>query len=414
MTKTYTAEAEICELQKLFQSQRLDYDSTNVAVPDGVAERVYQRVITADGAENFESDLPHRVLIPANDNARLPSTRVPKTRWVLAACLALALAIGLGLRLRTGDMQLASNTTTPIPTNTVVAGLSPLAFDADLTDLPSIPSAEDALAAARRIAEAAGQPGQGDVQFMSKIESIVETWPGEDGFVLDRIGAQLVESWLEPNGAMRIDNIQGPLVDFAQSDQLDFAGPFTGGARTDLFPAPTHIGLGHDEGLRTPWIIADLPRDPAELRNALLSRSRATCQSELGADRCIYYAVTELFREYVIPNDLAAAMWAVLADTPIMHSLGETTDRLGRPALGFAVDAYPNDDRAGNFFLLLISPETGQLIGWEEIAVNHQADDSSEPTVVGFTVWVEARFVENVGDRAYIDQHNLPSETRTW
>lgn len=381
MLKTISGDIAIAELREYMAEQNLTPPlPPRLELTQERAERVYQLATTSVALRSQHS------------------TR--KAQYVLAACLAVALGIGLGVRFWPGGLNGSSSGATPEPTSTVVAGIPPLRFEADLTNLAAAPSAEQALEAARRTAAAAGHIGDGDIQFVSMIEHFVEVEVNEQGIVSGfQIGLVRNEHWLEPDGAAIALETRGPMVDISRVSELNFAGDIVGETVESIIPAPSTERLRQSGELPyTPWIIAELPRDPKQLRPALLQRGNCG-----NTDQCLAFSITALYRYYVIPDDLAAAMWATIADSPTLRDLGKTTDRLGRPVLAFAQEAYP-DDPEDNFFVYLVSAETGRLIGWEEVAVNDRVHNIDEPTVIAFTIWVQSRFVENVGDGASADR----------
>jgi hypothetical protein len=64
-----------------------------------------------------------------------------------------------------------------------------------------------------------------------------------------------------------------------------------------------------------------------------------------------------------------------------------------------AYSAFQDTPTNESLYLLLISTETGRLIGWEQIAINDPTHNVIEPTVIGLTIWLDAKFVESIGDR---------------
>jgi len=331
-------------------------------------------------------------LIYRKTQRRIAASQIPTvtpsnnlTRWVLAACLAGATALGIGAHLR--------NETTAPPSQMMVAGITPLQIPGtDLTDITHAPSAENALRAAQQIAAAAGQTGQGDIQFISLINHILEI-ESLDADARQRIGLVLNKFWIAPDGSGLEKTTYGQLVDLDDFDQLNFTDPIIGESVESTFEAPTEFGLRHGSQAFTPWVTAELSRDTKQLRNQLLARSDCG-----GSEQCLLFAITSLYRTNLIPDDLAASLWELASSSPILHSLGETTDRVGRPAMVFAYQAYPGTG-VDNFYLMLVSPENGRLIGWEEVAVNDPAHHINEPTVIGFTIWQDSRFVRELGER---------------
>jgi len=400
--RTNNGEHEVAELRNLLNSHNLV--APILASEQLTAERTQQiyQVATSDRYQKGASGSPFGDrAFEGRSRARYHSSiRQSSIRFVLAACLVLGLAISFGYLYRNAGNVVVMASSEPTPTQTMLAGIPPLSFSlVGLNEVDAAPSAEQALDAARRIAAAAGQAGNGDIQFISHLDHLIgiEVRPNNTS-AISTVAITRSDFWISPDGAARIDETWGPEVDVSQFSKLDVFGqldvtaPIVGETTTTLIPAPTairHTG----EGVFTPWVIADLPRDPAKLRTALLQLNRS-CQ--LADDQCVIFTILMLNRQYVIPGDLAASMWQLLAEIPTVRDLGTTTDRIGRPALAFAHTLFPGE--SDEFEILLISPETGQLIGWEDVIVNDTRHNISEPTVVGFTIWLESRFVEKVGE----------------
>jgi hypothetical protein len=292
------------------------------------------------------------------------------------------LAVGAGIHFSNSGSNSSSD-------GMMLAGVNTLSLPGiDLTDIAHAPSAQQALLAAQRTAAAAGQEGEGTVQFISSINHTLEL-RNFDNPQIDNMYVQLVldEFWIEPDGAARTEQTFGPQVPLDQLGQLDFTAPIVGESNS----------FWHGPNSFTPWIIAQLPREPQKLANALKALEFQWGGGD--SDTSLLNAIVSLYRTHVVPDDLAAAIWQLLSTNPAIRDLGETTDRIGRPAQALAFKSFPKDRHNDSFDLLLVSPETGRLIGWEWVAVNDATHNVTAPTVLGFTVWLESKFVENVGDR---------------
>ena len=156
----------------------------------------------------------------------------------------------------------------------------------------------------------------------------------------------------------------------------------TGG--TDDFPA----------GTLDPQQAAGLPRDPAALRAALLAtQSGGQCDaSSSAAAACLVDAVTDLSTFYVLPPDLDAALWTVLAAEPDVVRLGTTTDRLGRP--GVAVAARTGAPDGPGVRVLVVSTDDGRLLEWDDVAASVPDLGVDTPAVTGFQVFLSSQRVD--------------------
>jgi len=83
-----------------------------------------------------------------------------------------------------------------------------------------------------------------------------------------------------------------------------------------------------------------------------------------------------------------AATWQVLADTDQLKTLGDTTDRAGRPAIALSYDT--TGAAAGRLrYQLLLDPTTGLLLGYEQITLKRSPDWQQQvPAVTGGTTFL--------------------------
>lgn len=175
---------------------------------------------------------------------------------------------------------------------------------------------------------------------------------GDDKDANELIPTQ-TSKWLSADGSMRVT--QQRMVAMRADGTLD-PHPVGGTEATDEFPA----------GSFPADLAATVTRDPATVLDALAAGfvpGSAGCGSDTS---CRLSTVQTLFESYVVPPDLAAAVWTALLDDEDLRSLGTTTDRLGRPALAIAMPATSTFTGT----VLLISTETGQMSGWEMITLD--------------------------------------------
>ncbi|RHA43548.1 hypothetical protein [Cellulomonas rhizosphaerae] len=133
---------------------------------------------------------------------------------------------------------------------------------------------------------------------------------------------------------------------------------------------------------------ADLPRDPAALRAALVADGGDTCT---GAEpQCIVSQIVRLYGTAVVPSDLSQAIWTVLADESAVQDLGTTRDRVGRA--GDAV-ALRGSQAGDDTVILVIDPTTGQLLSWENVNTAFLTQAFDEPSVISFQAITSAEWV---------------------
>ena len=97
---------------------------------------------------------------------------------------------------------------------------------------------------------------------------------------------------------------------------------------------------------------------------------------------CLYTGIVDLFTRWVVPSDLAAALWQVLGSSGSVVDMGTATDRLGRD--GHAVGLLPDPEAANQLRVLIIDPSSGQLMAWEQISMPTPEFKSTGPFVSGF------------------------------
>jgi len=133
---------------------------------------------------------------------------------------------------------------------------------------------------------------------------------------------------------------------------------------------------------------AELPRDPAQLRTALVTAGGETCT---GAEpQCLVHQVVQLYTTAVVPSDLSQAVWTVLADESAVQDLGTTRDRVGRE--GDAV-ALRGSQAGDDTVILVIDPTTGQLLSWENVNTAFLTQAFDEPSVISFQAITSAEWV---------------------
>jgi hypothetical protein len=154
-------------------------------------------------------------------------------------------------------------------------------------------------------------------------------------------------------------------------------------------PPTAHEVMG--PGTFDPGRAAALGSDTAKVRSVLLEH--AACESDSGpaATACLFREVTALSHQWVLPGTLTAALWEILAEQPDVRSLGKVEDRAGRPGVGFAIDlAGPPHLRS----ILIVSRETGRLLGSEEVLTEDDADTKVQaPAVYSFTTIVKSHWI---------------------
>jgi hypothetical protein len=105
---------------------------------------------------------------------------------------------------------------------------------------------------------------------------------------------------------------------------------------------------------------------------------------------CLFRVIHELSVGLVIPPRIYAAFWQILAEEPILRSLGRVVDRAGRPGVGISV-IYR--DRPEFRKVLIVSPTTGELLGSEDVLIGKAEGLNLEaPTLLSFIAILESKY----------------------
>ncbi|MDM7830618.1 hypothetical protein [Cellulomonas edaphi] len=306
------------------------------------------------------------VAVPAEPARRPWAARGP-ARIAVAAAVVLGLVVaGISWQSRGTGAQAG-----PPPVLEFSAGT----VDDALAD--TLPSARDTLTAISGAAAAQPATGGSGVQR-------IQSYAWYLNFDAARQDAELATTFtdlrISPDGSVVSREVRAPALDL-HGDVIDpDRYPLGGAASVDRLPAGT---MDADYA-------AQLPRDPVALRDAFLATDPQCRASTDDEERCLYYAITDLYGRAVVPADLSATVWAMLADEPAARTLGTTRDRVGRT--GEAVVMH-GPDATDALRLLVIDPATGQLLSWELVGTGLPGTVFDEPTVTSFQAITSAQWV---------------------
>lgn len=218
---------------------------------------------------------------------------------------------------------------------------------------------------------------------------LTESWYAslEDGKPSELIPSRR-DQWLRADGSMRIReafgeplNLDGrglSITEKSEPVQVD----------DETYPA--------DESGQDPQFVAKLSGDYRTVRQALVKQGG--CDDKYVTrpiGQCIYFQMTDIFLTYVVPPRVAAAFWRILADEPSLRSLGTVKDRAGRPGIGISLIT---EDHPEYREVLIISPDTGQLLGSEEILIKDVPDISFKaPALMSFMSLLQSQFTTKDG-----------------
>jgi hypothetical protein len=329
--------------------------------PDG---RQHERLSPADEA------ILARILAQPVDSRTDPHNRrwAPLPVRVAAAAVLVVALVVAGISWQSRSMRAEAG---PPPVLTFSAGT---AEDA-LAD--SLAPARDALAAIS--ASAATQPVAGG----SGVQR-VQSYAWYLNFDAPNLAAEVAPTFGDlqtaPDGSVVNREARAPALGLDGTVIDPDHYPLGGSSSVDRLPP----------GSSDPDVAARLPRDPARLRAAFLADDPACRSSAAEEARCLYYGIVDLYGRAVVPPDLSAAVWAMLAAEPAARDLGTTRDRAGRD--GRAVVMH-GEDLTDALRILVVDPTTGQLLSWELVGTGLPGAPFDEPTVTSFQAITSAEWV---------------------
>lgn len=257
--------------------------------------------------------------------------------------------------------------------NGVTPPMGDFALVAHTSDLQGSP-ADDALRGLAEVASRQPAPDTGGVQHVRL-----------DGWFLtqeDSASSTLVptvtDRYFLPDGQYRTIEAHGaPLDGYGRVvDPAEVSDPIS----DDTFHGPAE-GVDHARTLPTEAraLISRLIPDPGEC--PVLAE-------------CLTSQLINVQYTWVAPPKLTAALWSTLIGETEVSYLGETTDRLGRQAIGFATPTSDGHRKV----VLYADPDTGALLGSEEVLLTREEGDGlpaavEPPVVINFTALAESEWI---------------------
>ncbi|MDN5855802.1 MAG: hypothetical protein L0K86_23770 [Actinomycetia bacterium] len=159
--------------------------------------------------------------------------------------------------------------------------------------------------------------------------------------------------WLAANGAGRIEETRA-------GQPTSSSGRYEAGG---LSPSP--IAAGPAEGLQDRLVHQNPGRTTAEW----------------------FATVTDIWNTQAVSPALQAALLSILATRPDLHLDGTVTDRAGRAGIAVSIEV-PGAPRTRD--VLILSPTTGMLLGFEEIALESGDLPVKAPATIGYTLWLSS------------------------
>ena len=241
---------------------------------------------------------------------------------------------------------------------------------ARIADAPGVDPAE----ALAKLALAAERTRSG-TSPSAVMHVVTEGWSIDNDFDPDpdsTITSTRTENWLYPDGRFRTRAHLGePLT-------ADGRGIPVGGRldRGTTFFDEENLPAGS----RDARFFVDMPTTVDGVRDALLDEIDCLDRRR-GQERsfCLMDQIPYQAQMHVIPPDVMATVWRMLAEEEGIRSLGTVKDRTGRDAvaLSFIWEGAP-EYRS----ILLADPTTGQVVGYERILIKPSSSSSVKPPAI--------------------------------
>lgn len=336
----------------------LGMDVSDVALEERIIARTLDRIERAQDADDPDE--------PDTLDGR-SSRRTSRFSWMaVAACLALVLATGMIVG----------------PSAPAVAVPPSLVYEVEPQYVAESVHADDTLRDLAAKAEISPDEGSGLTQYVATTGWSTATVGGDRATAIVPFKRDV---WIGPDGAALASERQGTaLLPDGTLDPNPAVNPID--EASDRVPPGTFDGIPEA-----------LSRDPDRLRVQLLEGREPECQRLDRAGSCLIEAIFIHATTYVLPADLNSAFWRMLADTPHVHMLGRTVDRMGRPAI--AIAGLPAETSSMTTVdVLLLDPETGRILGHESVSLESSLIDIDGPSVTSFTTITDSRWVAEIGN----------------
>lgn len=201
------------------------------------------------------------------------------------------------------------------------------------------------------------------------------------------------ESWVSFD-----DSLRGRVRTVSGKPRFVSAGQRAGWVAAGSPPVsgPERVEDSAVSGSGMPFDPAELPTDPAELREMLEAREIPGLGGPPGEAET-FVLIGDMLRGTYLPSALRAAIYELTAELPKVELLGEVEDPVGRAGIGIAY----TDERRGTRHELIFDPETSALLGERDSLARSGAYGFKAPlgTTIGYAVYLESKVVDSVGER---------------
>jgi hypothetical protein len=159
---------------------------------------------------------------------------------------------------------------------------------------------------------------------------------------------------------------------------------------------PNRVEDSAVSGSGIPFDPADLPPEPAELREMIEAREVPGIGGPPGEAET-FVLIGDMLRGTYMPSALRAAIYELTAELPGVELRGKVEDPVGRPGVGIAF----TDERRGTRHELIFDPTTSTLLGERDSLARSRAYGFEAPlgTTIGWAAYLESKVVDSVGER---------------
>jgi hypothetical protein len=226
------------------------------------------------------------------------------------------------------------------------------------------------------------KPAGADVSYTRALEWSGTTFITPRGPVDTPLIMGPVQSWTAPDGAVMSWDCAGETA----CRPYDY----------QMIPAGQRFSMGAGP------LASTLPADPVALRARLLAQTVDQRPNSGTTQKIIETIVYGLASQVLTPQQ-EATLWRVLAGLSDIRYMGTVRDRDGRP--GVAVEYLGNFWIRNDYrYVLIISPDTGRLLGEEVIQLpvhmgaHYQVrPGGSGPVVTGYLVFISQGWASRLG-----------------
>lgn len=109
---------------------------------------------------------------------------------------------------------------------------------------------------------------------------------------------------------------------------------------------------------------------------------------------------SEMWSRQVVTPAMQSALLDVLAAKPDIVVEGSTTDRAGRTAIAISTqDRTEHAQTPNERYTMLLDPDSGMLLGYEQVAVEPGDLPIRTPATISYKVWMDSGYTTNVNTR---------------